>query len=99
MSSHKVIKSPLVSEKMTILSERLNRYAFVVDRKSNKLSIKKAVEEMYGVSVEKVNTMTLPGKAKQRYTKTGITRGKSQAIKKAIVTLSKGDTIDFFSNI
>lgn len=94
-----ILKRPLVTEKMTIQGEQLNRYAFIVQRRANKLSIKKAVEEMYGVSVETVRTMTMPGKARSRFTKSGITKGQTQARKKAIVTLVKGDTIDFFSNI
>lgn len=84
---------------MTAISEKYNRYGFVVNKKANKLQIKKAVEELYGVTVSDINTMIYSGKRKARYTKTGYIQGKTNAFKKAIVTLSEGETIDFFSNI
>ena len=84
---------------MTRLGEDLNRYGFLVHRKANKIQIKQAVEKMYGVSVTSVNTMTYGGKAKSRYTKSGLVTGKTQSFKKAVVTLEDGETIDFFSNI
>jgi len=95
----KVIIKPIVTEKMTVQGESLNRYGFVVDRKANKLQIKKAVEEMYNVSVATVNTMVYSGKEKSRYTKSGIIVGRTNSFKKAIVTLVEGDKIDFYSNI
>ena len=61
--------------------------------------IKKAVEDMYGVTVDSVNTMVYAGKSKSRYTRTGIIQGRTNSFKKAIVTLAEGDTIDFYSNI
>ncbi len=94
-----IIKKPVITEKMTAISEKLNRYAFVVDNRANKYQIKKAIEELYGVKVTDVNTMNYTGKSKTRYTKTGITRGKKSDFKKAIVTLAEGETIDFYSNI
>ena len=94
-----IIKKPVITEKMTAISEKLNRYAFIVDVRANKLQIKKAVEDLYGVQVAAVNTMRYDGKLKSRYTKTGVVEGKRDAFKKAIVTLAKGETIDFFSNI
>lgn len=94
-----VLIKPIVTEKMTELSEKLNRFAFVVDRRANKIEIKKAVEEMYNVTVEAVNTMNYAGKSKSRFTKAGVISGKTNAFKKAIVTLVEGDTIDFYSNI
>ena len=84
---------------MTAISEKLNRYAFIVDVRANKLQIKKAVQDLYGVQVASVNTMRYDGKLKSRYTKAGVIEGKRDAFKKAIVTLAKGETIDFFSNI
>jgi large subunit ribosomal protein L23 len=84
---------------LTDQGERLNRFGFIVDRKANKIQIKKAVEEMYGVNVLAVNTMTYAGKNKSRYTRTGIVNGRTNSLKKAIVTLAEGDTIDFYSNI
>tara|TARA_B110000046_G_scaffold28052_1_gene28895 strand:+ start:220622 stop:220912 length:291 start_codon:yes stop_codon:yes gene_type:complete len=93
------LKRPVITEKMTSLTEELNRYGFVVDHNSNKLQIKSAIEEMYGVSVDRVNTMNYKGKHKTRYTKTGWVEGRTNKFKKAIVTLAEGDTIDFYSNI
>jgi large subunit ribosomal protein L23 len=94
-----ILVKPLVTEKMTDMSERFNRYGFVVDRKASKPQIKKAVESLYNVSVETVNTMVYGGKVKSRYTKGGVITGKTKAYKKAIVTLVEGDSIDFYSNI
>ena len=95
----KVIIKPIVTEKMTELGEKLNRFAFVVDKNANKLQIKDAVEELYNVSVESVNTMVYAGKSKSRYTKSGVIVGRTNSFKKAVVTLAEGDTIDFYSNI
>ena len=94
-----VLKKPLITEKMTKTSEKLGQYGFLVDRTANKIEIKQAVEKMYNVTVESVNTMVAPGKAKTRYTKTGVVSGSSGSFKKAVVTLKKGDAIDFYSNI
>ena len=94
-----IIKKPVITEKMTAISEKLNRYAFIVDKRANKLQIKKAVEDLYGVKVAAVNTMNYEGKSKSRYTKSGVITGKASDTKKAIVTLAEGETIDFFSNI
>ncbi|MDR1226475.1 MAG: 50S ribosomal protein L23 [Prevotellaceae bacterium] len=90
---------PLITEKMTLQGDKLNRYGFTVSPKANKLEIKKAVEDMYGVKVERVNTMNYRGKNKTRYTKTGILSGRAVHRKKAVVTLVEGDKIDFYSNI
>ena len=84
---------------MTAQGEKLNRYGFIVDRKANKLQVKSAVEQMYGVSVESVNTVNYHGKRRSRYSKTGILRGRSNHFKKAYVTLAGDDKIDFYSNI
>jgi large subunit ribosomal protein L23 len=94
-----ILIKPLVTEKMTDQAERFNRYGFVVDRRATKPQIKKAVENLYNVSVDKVNTMVYGGKVKSRYTKGGIITGKTASYKKAIVTLAEGDSIDFYSNI
>ena len=90
---------PIITEKMTQMGEKLNRYGFMVDRQANKLEIKHAIKELYGVDVVEVNTMIFSGKNKTRFTKGGIITGRSNAYKKAIVTLAKGETIDFYSNI
>jgi large subunit ribosomal protein L23 len=95
----KVIIKPIVTEKMTDLGDKLNRYGFVVDKRANKLQIKDAIEELYNVSVESVNTMVYGGKAKSRYTKGGVIVGRTNSYKKAVVTLAEGENIDFYSNI
>ena len=94
-----IIIKPIITEKMTGQGEKLNRYGFIVDKRANKLQIKKAVKELYGVEPDEVNTMNYSGKNKSRFTKSGVISGKSNAFKKAIVTLAKGETIDFYSNI
>lgn len=94
-----ILLKPIVTEKMTAQGENLNRFGFVVDKRANKIQIKKAVEEMFGVTVETVNTMVYAGKSKSRFTKTGVIQGRTNSFKKAIVTLAEGDTIDFYSNI
>jgi large subunit ribosomal protein L23 len=94
-----ILKKPVVTEKMNRITEKQPRYGFIVDKRSNKLEIKKAVETMYGVTVEAVNTMIYRGKSKSRGTKTGVVSGQRPNTKKAIVTLKKGESIDFFSSI
>lgn len=93
-----ILIKPLVTEKITALNEK-GRYGFVVAKNANKVEIKKAVEKMYGVNVEDVNTMVCPGKSKTRYTKSGIISGKTSSYKKAIVKLAEGEIIDFYSGI
>ena len=95
----RIIKKPVITEKMTVESEKYNRFAFVVDRKANKIEIKKAVEQMYDVAVDSVRTMVCIGKKRVRGTKSGMIVGKTATYKKAIVTLTEGDSIDFYSNI
>jgi large subunit ribosomal protein L23 len=94
-----IILKPIVTEKMTHLNEKLNRVGFIVDKKANKVEIKKAVEDFYNVKVIDVNTISYAGKTKSRYTKAGFIKGRTDAFKKAIVTLTKGDNIDFYSSI
>lgn len=94
-----IIIKPIVTEKMTAITEKLNRYGFRVQPEANKIEIAKAVEDMYNVTVLDVNTVNYRGKNKSRYTKAGLVKGKESAFKKAIVTLKEGDTIDFYSNI
>lgn len=84
---------------MTAQSEKMNRYGFVVDKRANKLQIKRAVQELYGVKIDSVNTMRYGGKLKSRYTKAGFIQGKTNTYKKAIITLAEGENIDFYSNI
>ena len=94
-----ILKKPILTEKVAAMGEKLNRYAFVVDKKANKIQIKNAVEAMFNVSVVSVNTMITPGKAKSRGTKNGVVVGSTGRVKKAIVELSEGNTIDFYNNI
>ncbi len=98
-TSLEILLKPILTEKLTSQEEKLNRYGFMVDRSANKIQIKKAVEEMYGVTVESVNTMRYAGKNKSRFTKSGVIAGKTNSRKKAVVTVKKGDKIDFYSNI
>ncbi|SEM40383.1 LSU ribosomal protein L23P [bacterium A37T11] len=94
-----ILKKPILTEKASILTEKLNRYAFKVDPRANKLQIKSAVEDMFGVSVISVNTLVVSGKAKTRYTKAGYVSGRGPKYKKAIITIKDGETIDFYSTI
>jgi large subunit ribosomal protein L23 len=94
-----ILIRPIVTEKMNAVSEKFNRYGFMVDKKANKYQIKKAVEDIYGVKVVSVNTMVYAGKVKSRFTKSGVITGRLNAYKKAVVTLSEGENIDFYSNI
>jgi large subunit ribosomal protein L23 len=94
-----ILIKPIVTEKMTNLGDKLHRYGFLVDKRASKVQITKAVEEMYGVTVTAVNTLRYGGKAKSRYSKSGVIQGRTSAVKKAIVTLKEGETIDFYSNI
>lgn len=94
-----IIIKPVLTEKMSKLTDKGNRFGFIVDMDANKLQIKKAVEETYGVSVTEVNTMRYMGKSTSRYTKKGFSFGRKNHYKKAVVTVRQGETIDFFSNI
>ena len=94
-----IIIKPIVTEKMTAMADKLNRYGFAVCPDDNKQQIKKAVEEMYNVTVVDVNTMNHKGKKKSRYTKAGLIVGRTASYKKALVTLKEGESIDFYSNI
>ena len=94
-----VLIKPIITEKANSQSEKLRRYAFRVNRRANKLEIKKAVEEFYGVSVRDVNTVVVPGKNKTKFTKAGFIQGVKQGYKKAYVTIAEGETIDLYANI
>lgn len=99
MKLSEVLIKPILTEKANAQQEKLRRYAFKVDRRANKLEIKKAVEDFYGVSVVDVNTSVVPGKNKARYTKAGFIQGMKSAYKKAMITVADGETIDLYSNI
>lgn len=94
-----IIIKPIVTEKMTAITDKLNRYGFRVQPNANKIEIARAIEAMYNVTVVDVNTLNYRGKNKTCYTKSGLVKGSESAFKKAIVTLKDGDAIDFYSNI
>ena len=94
-----ILFKPIITEKASKISERLNQYTFLVDKRSNKIQIKKAVEDIYDVKVDNVSTINYGSERKKRYTKKGIQNGKSNSIKKAIVKLAEGDKIDFYDNL
>ena len=93
------IIKPLVTEKMSSIMDKQNKYGFIVRPEANKLQIKAEVEALYGVNVVAVNTTKYAGKNKSRYTKAGLLKGRTNAFKKAVVTIKEGETIDFYSNI
>lgn len=91
MDVHVIIKSPVLTEKSTKMSDEQNKYCFRVDRNAAKIEIGKAIEELFGVKVIHVNTSFVRGKKKKvRYR-----IGKTPDWKKAIVTLREGDKIEF----
>ena len=94
-----VLHKPIVTEKMSKQGESLNCYGFFVDKRANKIEVKKAVEEMYGVTVVSVNTMRYGGKARQRFTSSGIQSGKTKSFKKAMITVAEGEQIDLYSAV
>lgn len=93
-----IIIKPIVTEKVTKDGEIFNRFGFVVDKKANKVQIKKAVEAAYGVTVVEVNTMNVRPDRSAKYTKSGMITGKTSAYKKAIVQVKEGESIDFYNN-
>ena len=93
-----ILIKPLVTKKISALNEK-EKYGFVVKDSANKVEIKQAVEKMYGVNVEHVNTIKVLGKFKSRFTKAGVLSGRKPSYKKAIVTLASGEVIDFYSNV
>ena len=99
MRLSEVLIKPILTEKANAQQEKLRRYAFKVNRKANKLEIKKAIEGFYGVNVIDVNTAVIPGKNKTRFTKAGYIQGQKPAYKKALVTVAEGETIDLYSAI
>lgn len=91
-----ILIKPLINEKSEVLSEELGKYTFIVDKKANKVEIRKAVEAMYGVDVQAVNTMIMPAKERSRFTRTGVMKGRTSVYKKAIITLEEGEEINFY---
>jgi large subunit ribosomal protein L23 len=99
MKLSEVLIRPILTEKANAQQEKLRRYAFKVNRKANKLEIKKAVEDFYGITVVDVNTVVVPSKARSRSTKAGLITGRKPGYKKALVTVAVGESIDLYSNI
>lgn len=94
-----VLVKPLITEKMSLLSESKGQYGFVVDVNATKPEIKAEIEKMYNVEVEKIRTLIVSGKRKVRFTKSGVSSGRTSNYKKAIVSLKEGQSIDFYENI
>ena len=94
-----IIVRPLITEKSELLTNNANQFTFVVNKRANKIEIRKAVEKMYNVTVESVNTVIMPGKLKSRFTRSGASKGRKPSFKKAYITLSPGEEIDFYGDI
>ncbi len=92
MNYHDLIIKPLITEKTTIQKEVANQVSFEVDRRANRIEIKRSIENLFDVKIAKVRTMQMNGKTKRR----GRFVGKRRDWKKAIVTLMPGERIDFF---
>jgi large subunit ribosomal protein L23 len=99
MKVTEILIKPILTEKANAQQESLRRYAFKVNRRANKLEIKTAIEQFYGVNVLEVNTLVVPGKQKTRSTKSGIISGVKSGYKKALVTVAEGETIDLYASI
>jgi large subunit ribosomal protein L23 len=99
MKLTEILIKPILTEKANAQQEKLRRYAFKVDRRANKLEIKTAIEQFYGVNVLEVNTLVVPGKNKSRSTKAGVVSGIKSGYKKALVTVAEGETIDLYASI
>jgi large subunit ribosomal protein L23 len=93
-----IIKKPIVTEKVSQLNES-GVYGFEVDKRANKIQIKSAIENKYGVSVDSVRTVNKKGKSKVRYTKAGFISGKTSDAKRAYVKLAEGEMIDIYDNV
>jgi large subunit ribosomal protein L23 len=94
-----ILIKPIVSEKSELLSDKLNKYSFVVNKSANKVEIRKAIESMYSVNVDSVNTLVMPSKSKSRNTRSGAIQGRKSSFKKAVITLHPGEEIDFFGDL
>lgn len=94
-----VLVKPLITEKMSLLGERVGQYGFVCDVKATKSEIKAEIESLYSVEVDKIRTLVVAGKRKMRFTKSGVSNGRTSNYKKAIVSLKDGQTIDFYESI
>ncbi len=95
----RILIKPLITEKSDILNDKLNQVTFVVDRKANKIEIRKAIEQRYNVEVDSVNTGIMPGKLRKKFTRDGLQKGRIPSFKKAIVTLAEGEEIDLYGEL
>ena len=98
LSKMAILIKPILTEKATSSNDK-GKFSFIVDRKANKVQVKKAVEKTYDVNVVSVNTINVLGKSVSKFTKTGIVNGRKPSYKKAIVQLKEGEFIDFYSQI
>ena len=96
--SGSILIKPVISEKSEALTAKGNQYTFVVDKKANKLEIKKAVEAMFSTSVVAVNTVIVPARMKARNTRSGVIRGSVSSYKKAYVKLAEGESLDIYNS-
>ncbi len=94
-----IINKPVITEKVTAINEKLNIFAFIVDKNDNKYHLQDALENLNDVKIAAANTMNYAGKKQSRYTKSGVITGRAAAFKKAVVTLKEGYTLDCYSNI
>ena len=92
-----IIIKPIISEKANYLTDLRGHYSFLVNPKTNKIQIRKAIEDAYGVKVSDVRTMIYAPKVSSKYTKKGLQVGKTNKLKKALVQLVEGETIDIFA--
>ena len=95
----KILIRPIITEKAEMLTSKRTQYTFMVEKKTNKIEIKKAVEALYSVNVESVNTLIMPAKLRSRNTKAGLIKGQVSSYKKAIITLAAGEEIDYFGEV
>jgi large subunit ribosomal protein L23 len=93
----RVLIKPLVTEKSNKVTEKENKYAFLVEKTATKHAIRKAVEEFFNVNVVAVNTSITPGKVKTKMTKKGVVEGRKSASKKAYITIKEGQSIDIYN--
>ncbi len=95
----RILIKPIITEKSSAQTEAANQYTFMVDRKANKIEIKRAIEKLYNVSIDSVNTIIVPSKKKVRNTKSGMQKGTKSAYKKAIVRVTYGEEIDLYGEV
>lgn len=98
MSKRSIIIKPVLTEKSEKMSSKLNQHTFIVRKDANKYEIKGAIEQLFNVKVEAVNTTILPGKFKRKFTKKGVASGQQPSYKKAFVTVKEGEVLDIYQS-